>query len=564
MNLLLIALLAFHPMSPDSITPGQQLPEITQRLTVIREVMKTPVPLLTLDTNTLNINQKMAQRVVFNAPEIRELLFDEDSRQPMRNEVFSIYPARPSDFSAVPECSDGSCYRVEIYNYTYNRSILAIVQLSQQKIQRMGMLPQSQPDIPSHLKELALRIAVESPEVAQELGFKPTKENALMADTKTALNRTRCERSRHLCVAPTFVKGTRALWAIIDLTDMKVAGVRWTNTGDSETVLTERKIQNATITECYCSKSNALEQDGWKMDYIITSSDGLRISDVTYNGKKIIRNAKLVDWHVSYSNTDGFGYSDAVGCPFFSAAAVVAIEKPRVEDIIENGVKTGFALSQNFSSELWPTPCNYNYEQRYEFYLDGRFRIEAASLGRGCGNNGTYRPVTRIAFEGENNTFEEWNGANWKRWNKEGWQLQKNTTRYTSQGEQYRISDAKNGTGFSLVANTGQLNSSGRSDNAYVYVTRHHPDIDEGEADLITIGPCCNTDYRQGPEKFMEPTAENIAEGSGLVLWYVAQINNDDSPGNKYCWAESEIKDGVYTTKVYPCYSGPMFVPVKE
>lgn len=95
-------------------------------------------------------------------------------------------------------------------------------------------------------------------------------------------------------------------------------------------------------------------------------------------------------------------------------------------------------------------------------------------------------------------------------------------------------------------------------------MTRYHPDIDEGEADLITIGPCCNTDYRQGPEKFMEPTPESLTEGSGLVLWYVAQINNDDSPGNKYCWAESEIKDGVYTTKVYPCYSGPMFVPVKE
>ena len=563
MNILFAALLAFHAPVQDSLLPATQLPEVQQRLNTIREVLRSPVPLLPLDTTYLDSRQRTAQRIVFNAPEIRDQLFDGDNSRPMRNEVFSVYPARPSDFSAAPECADGSCYRVEIYNYTYNNSILAIVQLSQQKIVKMGLLAQSQPDIPSDLKLLALRIATESPLVEQELGFKPTFGNAQMADTKTALNRSRCERSRHLCVAPTFVQGTRALWAIVDLTEMKVAGVRWTNTGDSETILTERKIQNASITECYCSKSSSLEQDGWKMNYIITSSDGLRISEVTFNDKKVIRNAKLVDWHVSYSNTDGFGYSDAVGCPFFSAAAVVAIEKPRIEDIIENGIKTGFALSQNFASELWPTPCNYNYEQRYEFYLDGRFRIEAASWGRGCGNNGTYRPVTRIAFEGENNVFEEWNGADWKRWKKEGWQLQKSTTRYTPQGEQYRINDPENGIGYSLIANNGQLNNGGRNDNAWVYVTRYHPDIDEGEADLITIGPCCNTDYRQGPEKFIEPAAEEIDGGEQLVVWYVAQINNDDTPGSKYCWAESELKDGIYTTKVYPCYSGPMFIPIK-
>ena len=42
-----------------------------------------------------------------------------------------------------------------------------------------------------------------------------------------------------------------------------------------------------------------------------------------------------MDWHVSYSKIDGFGYSDAVGCPEFSQAAVVAVSDPKVSEIID-------------------------------------------------------------------------------------------------------------------------------------------------------------------------------------------------------------------------------------
>ena len=146
----------------------------------------------------------------------------------------------------------------------------------------------------------------------------------------------------------------------------------------------------------------AVGQVDWKMDYNITSSDGLKVSNVFYKGEPIIKDAKLVDWHVNYSNTDGFGYSDAVGCPYFSTAAVIAIEPPQILPIIENGVEVGCILQQNFYSEGWPLPCNYNYCQKFEFYNDGRFRVACASLGRGCGNNGTYRPVIRVSFFNSN------------------------------------------------------------------------------------------------------------------------------------------------------------------
>jgi hypothetical protein len=263
---------------------------------------------------------------------------------------------------------------------------------------------------------------------------------------------------------------------------------------------------------------------------------------------------------VSYSGTDGFGYSDAVGCPYFSQSAVIAFEPPKVLQLKdESNNITGFVLEQVFRSELWPTPCNYNYRQRYEFYNDGRFRVSAASIGRGCGNDGTYRPVFRIAFAAGQSNFAEWDGSNWSNWTTEKWQLQNATTRYTSEGYQYQLT-ANNGNNYFVQPGNGNFKDGGRGDNAYIYITQNKPEIDEGEADLITIGPCCNTDYRQGPEKFIEPVADNI-ENKKLVMWYVAQLKNDDSKGREYCWAESVLENGVYVTKSYPCFCGPMFIP---
>ncbi|MFZ8507299.1 hypothetical protein ACO1M3_13835, partial [Staphylococcus aureus] len=86
------------------------------------------------------------------------------------------------------------------------------------------------------------------------------------------------------------------------------------------------------------------------MDYLLTGSDGLMISNVKYKSQQVINSAKLVDWHVSYSGTDGFGYSDAVGCPVFSEAAVVATEPPQVANIMEADTVAGFMLEQKFFS----------------------------------------------------------------------------------------------------------------------------------------------------------------------------------------------------------------------
>jgi hypothetical protein len=514
--------------------------------------------------DTLNQAQLAAQNIAIADTGFTKFTKSSNSNAAYRNEIFAVYPARQSDLGNIA-ANLSNCYKVEMYNYTLNLTSVCIVDVAAAKVLRNYTQEQSQPEIPAYLKDIAIKIAINSPAVQEAYGIKPTEKDALMANTKTALNKTKCERSRHLCVAPTFTKKDgKALWAIVDLTDYKLVGVRWTNTGTTGKVqaITQRKLQDDKITACFCEKETTLNKDGWKMNYMLTSSDGLRISQVSFNNAPVLQSAKLVDWHVSYSGTDGFGYSDAVGCPYFSQAAVIAFEPPKILTIQnDDGVATGFALEQVFKSELWPEPCNYNYRQRFEFYNDGSFRVAAASIGRGCGGDGTYRPVFRIAFAEEQTNFYQYNNNAWQNWQQENWYLQQANTNYTAEGYLYKIANQTN-KGYLLQPGTGKFGDGGRGDNAYTYITLNKPAVEEGEADLVTIGPCCNTDYQQGPEKFIGKTPEAI-NNKKLVLWYVPQLKNDNTKSNEYCWAESVLQNGKYVTKAYPCFAGPKFIPIK-
>ncbi len=542
-------------------------PLLRARIEKIRAALMQTPPVLKLG-QTLDENQQAAQETALKDERFLRETLDEKTREPFFNEIFGIYPLRDSDLAgAAGACKATKCYRVEMYNFAKNLATNAVVDVPGKKVVVVTRLPETQPDIPDHLTQLAIHISSSAPDVISALGKTPEASEALMANTKTSLSRTRCERSRHLCVAPTYVQEPRALWAIVDLTDLALVGTRWTEVGNvapATWAISEKALQNEVLVKRFCETTSHLEKNGWSFDYILTSSDGMRISNVKFRDKLLIRDAKLVDWHVSYSRADNFGYSDAVGCPVFSQAAVVAVEGPKTDAILIDNKKAGFAFRQDFWSEGYPTPCNYYYEQTFRFFNDGSFRFAVASVGRGCGNDGMYRPVLRVSLAGDLNNFSQWNGSDWQPWTNEQWNLQDENTAYTKEGFQYRVTDS-GGKGFYLEPGRGQFGDGGRGDNAFLYVTRQHAgtDADEGDSDLTTIGPCCNTDYHQGPEKFIEPQAEPLA-GAPLVLWYVPQLKNDDQPGRQYCWAESVLTDGIYRVKQYPCYAGPMLRPTEK
>ncbi|MCC7027260.1 MAG: hypothetical protein IT265_09910 [Saprospiraceae bacterium] len=538
-------------------TDGHSL--LDERKKEIDAVLKLNKPVLLVKHADIKSSSEIQDIFISNS-KLDKFFLEPSSQKKMLNEIFSISKARPSDIPNGSEMMNmENLYRVEMYNYALNASIIGFVDLAHKQVTNIIFYKETQPDVPPHLVELAMEMAINDTAVINEYGEHKLDQKPIMAGTKTALNRTKCQRSKHLCVAPTFVKGDKALWAIVDLTDLNIAGVKWTQVGETGMAVTQRTMQNDKVMSCYCDKNNVIEKNDWTFSYSMSRSDGLVLTHVQYKKKELFRNVKLVDWHVSYSKIDGFGYSDAVGCPEFSTAAVLAVEPPYFEAIVESGDTTGFLLGQRYYSEGWPTPCNYNYHQYFEFYNDGRFRPVVGSIGRGCGNNGMYRPVTRIALSGEKNNFYEWNKNIWKQWKKEQWTLQTGKTLY--QGDhQWLKTENDNKQGLMILANTGQMRDGGRGDNAYVYVTKWDSNRDEGETDLPTIGPCCNKDYQQGPEKFIEPDPE-IIQTSSIVLWYVAQMTNDDTKGKEYCWAESVLKNGVYVPVIYPCYSGPMFKP---
>ncbi|HQV70223.1 MAG TPA: hypothetical protein PLW39_07760 [Thermoflexales bacterium] len=532
-------------------------PALQTYLQRVAASLKNDPPVLLLDG--LPDAQNQAQQLAVKDPRFQVNMRAQGTGEPLRNEIFGVYTVLPSDvISATQACKQDVCYRVEMYSFAYNIGSVAIVDTTAAKVLSVRHEVDQQPDVSPELKKIAVQIAVESPEVAAALGGKPRESDAVMAATKTGLAQSRCERSNHLCVPPTFVKNNRALWAIVDLTDAALVGVRWTEVGNVvPPSVSEKRLQDDVVTKQFCQTANAITRNGWQFEYVITSSDGLQITNVKYNDRLVLDSAKVVDWHVSYSAKDKFGYSDAVGCPTFSQAVVVAFNGPRFYDLTENGQVTGFAIEEDFKSAVWPQPCNYFYKNRFEFYTDGRFRPVMINVGHGCGNDGWYRPILRLGLAG-NNTLSAWDGAAWKAWTTEQWQAP--SAKYSPEDAQFKVTDATN-KGYFVQPSHGQFKDGGRGDNPFVYATLRKTGA-EGDTDLITIGSCCNDDYRQGPEKFIDSTPEPIAN-SQVVMWYVPQIKNDDRKGQEYCWADTILKDGIFVPVQYPCWSGPMFVPMK-
>ncbi|NJR44228.1 hypothetical protein HC761_01975 [bacterium] len=494
-----------------------------------------------------------------------------DAAKP-RVEVLSIYALRESDMDqAHAQCRSSNCYWVDLFDFSQQRMMRAVVDVVQASVISWRGQVGTMPEISKRLERLAVEIARTAPEVSEALGgVAPQSSDAIMASTKTALNGTRCERSQHLCVAPTFVQGNIAIWAIVDLSALRLVGVQWTNHGHDgplpASVPTEQSLADAVIMQRYCERNTTLERAGWRLDYMLTASDGLQISAVQFQGQKMLRSAKLVDWHVNYSKRDGFGYADAVGCPNFSSAAVIPFAPPTVQDIRAQDQVIGFRLQQEFRSLGWPGPCNYSYRQSYEFYADGRFRPSATSIGAGCGDDATYRPILRLEPEGSDWRLQALQAEAAADAGQSATQFADVTSErwfapdqsVAASGARFRLQRANGG--FDLVPGRGQFADS-RGDFEYVYVTAPaKAGQDEGASELPTLGSCCNEDHRQGPETFINEPPEPLDQG--LVLWYVPQLKNDLRAGQQYCWAKPTLRDGALSQDVFPCEAGPMFVPI--
>jgi hypothetical protein len=155
----------------------------------------------------------------------------------LRVEVLGVYPLRESDAAAAPEFApcvqQAKCFRVDAYNFGTGDGYVATVNFTQRRVLAVNRMVGIAPEISARLERTAIELARTSPLVEKTLGRVPTVQDFVMANTRTSLAKSRCERSGHLCVAPTIVEGNSALFVIVDLTDFRVAGVRWSKLGRS-------------------------------------------------------------------------------------------------------------------------------------------------------------------------------------------------------------------------------------------------------------------------------------------------------------------------------------------
>ncbi len=491
-------------------------------------------PAYPLDSG-LTVEERLAQDIALSDAEVI------DQTAGKRSEVFDIVPAGNFDG---PDgiCAVGDCRQVTIYSFDEETAIMVVVDLVSRQVVEVMDQPGVFPAVNRRLYDMAAQLIHDSDEVAVELGFHPDRSDIM--PMPSSLAGTDCGYT-HPCLAATFPAGDRFLWAHVDLTTETFAGIAWSPAPEDEGL-------SMVFAPSGCPAPGSIFRDGWQVDFGATASDGLRISEVRFNHSLVIASAKLAEWHVDYGNT---GFIDATGCSGGGGQSYIApFGETRVIDLLDGSSNViGFELVQDFRMPLWGVNCNYRYEQHYQFFKDGRFRVIAGAYGRGCGTNAIYRPILRIdlAIAGAGNeVFSTWDGNDWA---EQAIELKlQQAAPYTLDNYAWKVADTLLGFGFNIEPGLGQFGDGGRGDQAFVYITRHR--ASEGDGDMSALGACCNNDDRQGPDKFVN--GETIA-GEHLVLWYVPQMVTDATPGNEYCWTVSGGPD----PETYPCFSGPMFHP---
>jgi len=564
----------------------ENVPEVKSYIEDIKKEFAKGSAVLPLDSSELDSYGKEVQTLLLHNS---KFLSDTKSSSGKleHNDIMTIRPAIISVMNSQTQkmCQNSRCYQAEKYNFVTNTTTRAIVNIDKKQILQIDRYNNKQPDISQRLKRVAQAIALYSPEVKKTLGDTPRLKDMSMANVRGSVNGSPCENANHLCVAPTFSYHNRekALWAVVDLTDMKLAIAKWAGLGKTTTpsCISERSLQNRVVMEKYCQKNNHYKDMGWEFDYRITGSDGLEIIDASFKGQKVFKSAKIVDWHVAYrglgdidTSTESivagrrveyvkgdnhdffFGYNDAMGCPMFSTSVVLSFNAPQIKDIIQNGKKIGFYITQDFRNPKWPMACNYRYENRFEFYSDGSFRVVGVNKGRGCGENAIYRPVMRIDMAlSDSEEFYKYSSGEWQKWLTEGEDNQAQAKEYSQGKYLYKITSKDRG--YYIEPNRGQFHDNSRGDNARVFVTLFKEK--EGAEDLLTLGSCCKLD-EDGVEQFIDKH-ESI-DGKDIVIWYVPRIKNDARKGHEYCWADTVLENGNLVVKVYPCIVGAKFVPI--
>ncbi len=449
------------------------------------------------------------------------------------------------------------CYQAEYYNYDQNETILHIIDLETETILQTLHQPTVHPGIPPHLASLAFNIASHAPEVIDALGFQPTEST--MSPVDADLHESSCN-GENLCVGVTFIQDSQVLWAIVDLTQQKLAGTAWTN------IVPESPVASQSFQPpAGCPAGGNIDQQGWQLNYQVTGTDGLMVTNATYSNTLAFTSAKLVEWHVDYGNT---GFRDVTGCGGGGGFPIYPYGETKMAFLLDiDSQVTGFEIVQDFRMTQWGQNCNYRYEQRYQFYEDGRFHILSGAYGRGCGTEALYRPIIRldIAAGGDDagDSFAYWDGTQWLAESHETYRVPYDEVGHgphtATEQINWRVTD-NNGLGYLIEPTTDKFTDS-ETGNPILYITQHK--VEEGDSDLGVIGSCCEDNHQHGPDKYIYGTTANPQTpepitNENIVLWYMPQLQTMATDDSYSCWTAT----GEPNPETYPCVAGALFHPI--
>lgn len=473
-----------------------------------------------------------------------------------RTEAFGVQTVSYQFNPATLECNDGErqvCRQVNIFNFEESATIAVMVNVESGKVLDVQYQPGIRPAINKRLADLALELAVNAPEVIEVLGHQP--DSSSWAPMDSTLLGSACGHG-HVCVAPTFELEGYILWAIVDLTDERFVDLFWTAgiAGEESGSVPYPDAYHQELPEGCDATPGSLTRDGWELSWETTAHDGFHVYNVSYNGQEVLTSAKLVEWHADYGSS---GFQDSVGCTGGGGGFTLFPYSDSQEIDLLDGEDNviGFEVVQDFRQPNWGANCNYRYEQHFQFFTDGRYRVVAGSYGRGCGANTIYRPLMRldIAVDGdENDNLEGWDG---KEWQAETTEVRFEPTNETSpEGYAWRIKD-KNGSAYYIEPGRAQFNDAGQGDNEFIYALQFK--TGEGDGDLSIMDAGCCTDDNHGPEIYLD---EQSIENQNIVLWYVPQHHTVGTAPDYYCWTVQ----GEPNPESYPCFGGPLFVPTSS
>ncbi len=131
---------------------GEAIPALAAREENFKKALASPLPVLPL-ANVSDVLAKQAQDLALQNPQFLSYTRHPQTKQPLRSEIFQSRPARPSDLGPADAvaCQDKKCYRVEMYNYSYNLASFAVVNVNDKKVVSVNHHPGTQPDIPLYL-----------------------------------------------------------------------------------------------------------------------------------------------------------------------------------------------------------------------------------------------------------------------------------------------------------------------------------------------------------------------------------------------------------------------------